>query len=98
MQTDLVYTSKNKEATMYEECSKLEECIPSDQKEDKDEKILSANTETQERKLLSKIDSLIGYLKTQVRNIELHQENAKTNLSKRNKPELRNDDFLWVKP
>jgi hypothetical protein len=58
IQTELVYTNKNKETTMYRECSRLEECIPSDQKVGKGGKIPSANTEAQERKLLAKIDSL----------------------------------------
>jgi hypothetical protein len=97
IQTDLGYTNKNKEAAMYEEGNKLEDCIPTDQKEDKDERILCVNTETQERKSLSKIDSSTGCTKTQIRSIEHHQENAKTNLSERNKPKLRNGDFLWTK-
>jgi hypothetical protein len=98
IQTDLVYTNKNKEAAMYEEGNKLEDYIPTDQKEDKDERILCVNTETQERKSLSKMDSSIGCTKTRIRSIEHHQKNAKTNLSKRNKPKLRNGDFLWAKP
>ena len=72
----------------------MKECNPSDQKGNEDERILCDNIETHEREsyALSQTDSP----KFRTINIEHHQQNSKTNLSKRNKPKLRNNDFLWM--